>query len=573
MSFSIRLLGFGLSNFCLSVGAVFIAQWLEVFVLEWFSHNYSLLDFNLFNYLVNFIQTFFSLEITGISFADSIIKAFLGFCLLSGVLFTVSAKAQGNSIINIKKIILSVLVFPYVIYKYCFDYLGYTLGHSYFFLGVRASQCLFIPLILFFCLAKFVLIYNNLGSSIYATWIEQDKVIVSNFIDFYLYTLRASVFDLKMYDSFWQYWVALPINLIFGSAFLFTANYVAINAANRCVKSYDEKFQKIGVSYRFPRSNPIAMFLIVLFAIFALFTSFKWATDTTKLALANSSKAQKSIPAVIAPNNINTSLPSTTTLSMDGSVTMVKMMKYLREGYQQINPKIQITYGLDPNGKPSDGENIRPTGSSGGLKNLIKGSVTMAASSRPLKPDEAKAGIKLIPIARDAIAIVVGINNPFKGGLTTDQLRQIYQGQITNWSQVGGVDKPIKVYNRGAESGTKDFFKEQVLLGNAFAPDSNNFKTWERDETTAVLRVLADDGIYYASVFQAQGQELIRVVPIEGIDPLNKDTIKKKVYPLSRDLYLAIPDKTSPEVKQFIEFTRSPQGQKLVEKAEFISIL
>jgi phosphate transport system substrate-binding protein len=258
---------------------------------------------------------------------------------------------------------------------------------------------------------------------------------------------------------------------------------------------------------------------------------------------------------------------------MDGSVTMVKMMKYLREGYQQVNPKIQITYGLDPNGKPSDGENIRPTGSSGGLKNLIKGTVTMAASSRPLKPDEAKAGIKLIPIARDAIAVVVGINNPFKGGLTTDQLRQIYQGQITNWSQVGGIDKPIKVYNRGAESGTKDFFKEQVLLGNAFAPDSNNFKTWERDETTAVLRVLADDGIYYASVFQAQGQELIRVVPIEGIDPLNKDTIKKKVYPLSRDLYLAIPDKTSPEVKQFIEFARSPQGQQLIEKAEFISIL
>ncbi|GBO52314.1 phosphate ABC transporter, periplasmic phosphate-binding protein PstS [Pseudanabaena sp. lw0831] len=64
-----------------------------------------------------------------------------------------------------------------------------------------------------------------------------------------------------------------------------------------------------------------------------------------------------------------------------------------------------------------------------------------------------------------------------------------------------------------------------------------------------------------------------RVVPIEGIDPLNKDTIKKKVYPLSRDLYLAIPDKNSPEAKQFIEFVQSPQGQQLVEKAEFISIL
>ena len=87
------------------------------------------------------------------------------------------------------------------------------------------------------------------------------------------------------------------------------------------------------------------------------------------------------------------------------------------------------------------------------------------------------------------------------------------------------------------------------------------------------MRVLADDVIYCASVFQSQGQEVVRVVPIGSIDPLNKDTIKKKFIPQSRSLpYLAIPAKTSPEAKQFIEFTRSPQGQQLIEKAEFISI-
>jgi phosphate transport system substrate-binding protein len=422
------------------------------------------------------------------------------------------------------------------------------------------------------CSANNVFNYLNLRESNYAFWILQDKAVIQNYIDFWLYTFRPSVFGFRVSEYAWQYWLALPINLIFSSLFIFLAGYTTVMTASEVVEDIDREIEKNGYRFSSKKGNQTSIFLAALFTIFVLFTIFKWATEDSKFVLANSTNAQKSIPAVIAPNNINTSLPSTTTLSMDGSVTMVKMMKYLREGYQQINPKIQITYGLDPNGKPSDGENIRPTGSSGGLKNLIKGTVTMAASSRPLKPDEAKAGIKLVPIARDAIAVVVGINNSFKGGLTTEQLRQIYQGQITNWSQVGGADKPIKVYNRGAESGTKDFFKEQVLLGNAFAPDSNNFKTWERDETTAVLRVLADDGIYYASVFQAQGQEEIRVVPIEGIDPLNRDTIKKKVYPLSRDLYLAIPDKTSPEAKQFIEFTRSPQGQQLIEKAEFISI-
>jgi phosphate transport system substrate-binding protein len=467
---------------------------------------------------------------------------------------------------------------PYVAYLGAFYSLGISTSNLYYLIGKPAVFLFATPAILVLSSVSSFFSYNNLADSIYAAWIQVDHPSITNFFDFWLYTLRVWIIGQRMYDPFWQYWVALPLNLIFSSAFVISAFFIVLILLNGVIEAQNKKLAEAGYKPYFKQSNPIILFLAALFVGWVAFSSINWVTEGSKASLANnaklanSTKAQKSIPAVIAPNNINTSLPSTTTLSMDGSVTMVKMMKYLREGYKQINPKIQITYGLDPNGKPSDGENIRPTGSSGGLKNLIKGTVTMAASSRPLKPDEAKAGIKLVPIARDAISVVVGVNNPFKGGLTTEQLRQIYQGQITNWSQVGGTDKPIKVYNRGVESGTRDFFKEQVLLGSAFATDSKNFKTWERDETTAVLRVLADDGIYYASVFQAQGQELIRVVPIEGIDPLNKDTIKKKVYPLSRDLYLAIPEKTSPEAKQFIEFARSPQGQQLIEKAEFISI-
>ena len=89
------------------------------------------------------------------------------------------------------------------------------------------------------------------------------------------------------------------------------------------------------------------------------------------------------------------------------------------------------------------------------------------------------AKIQLIPIAKDALAIVVGINNPYIGGLTLDQLKDIYQGKITNWSEVGGADLPIKVINRSPKSGSYNLFQDVVLLGESFAPDSANFITYK----------------------------------------------------------------------------------------------
>lgn len=243
-------------------------------------------------------------------------------------------------------------------------------------------------------------------------------------------------------------------------------------------------------------------------------------------------------PDVATIESIDTSQPNPQVLTMDGSVTMVKMVKLLRNGYAQVNPNIPTTYGFDSNGQPKDGEDVRPTGSSSGLKNLIDGKVLMVATSRALKPDEAKAGIKVIPIARDAIAVVVGKDNPFQGSLSKNQLRDIYAGKITNWSEVGGANLPIKVYNRSSDSGTQGFFKDDVLLAEKFAPDGENFKTWERDETTAVLRVLGNNGIYYTTVSQTVRQDTIRVVPIDGISPENRKAILDRTYPIIRDVYL-----------------------------------
>ncbi|WP_055076089.1 phosphate ABC transporter substrate-binding protein [Pseudanabaena sp. 'Roaring Creek'] len=287
---------------------------------------------------------------------------------------------------------------------------------------------------------------------------------------------------------------------------------------------------------------------------------------------SNSSSSSSSSPNGNAANpspppatdlKIDTSLPNPNVLEMDGSTTMVAMIKELRNAFSQVNPNIPTTFGL-PDGKP--------TGSSQGLKNLMEGTVTIAAASRPLKPEEAKAEIQLVPIAKDAIAIVVGINNPFKGNLTKEQLRDIYQGKISNWSQVGGSNQPIKVINRALSSGTRGAFQDIVLLGQDFAPDSPNFITWKQDETTAILRELGDNGISYATVSQVEKQEIVRIMAIDGVNPTDIVAVKEGKYPLSRSLFLAIKKKTSPIAKQFIEFALSPQGQQIVQRLGFIPI-
>ncbi len=280
---------------------------------------------------------------------------------------------------------------------------------------------------------------------------------------------------------------------------------------------------------------------------------------------ATPDSSPQTTPPILTLSNLNldTSLPNPNILGIDGSTAMVALIKALRNDFSQVNPNIPTSYGV-PDGSP--------TGSNQGLKNLIDGSVAIVATSRPLKAAEAQAGIQLVPIAKDSIALVVGINNPFKGNLTKDQVRDIYLGKITNWSQVGGANQPIRVINRATTSGTREAFQDIVLLGQSFAPDSPNFITWKQDETTAILRDLGDNGISYATVSQVEKQEIVRIIAIDGVLPTDTNAVKAGKYPINRSLFLGVKKTTSPVSKQFIEFALSTQGQQIVQRLGFVSI-
>ena len=289
------------------------------------------------------------------------------------------------------------------------------------------------------------------------------------------------------------------------------------------------------------------------------------ATTATPATMATPDSSPQTTPPILTSSNLNldTSLPNPNILGIDGSTAMVALIKALRNDFSQVNPNIPTSYGV-PDGSP--------TGSNQGLKNLIDGSVSIVATSRPLKAAEAQAGIQLVPIAKDSIALVVGINNPFKGNLTKDQVRDIYLGKITNWSQVGGTNQPIKVINRAITSGTREAFQDIVLLGQGFAPDSPNFITWKQDETTAILRDLGDNGISYATVSQVEKQDIVRIIAIDGVLPTDTNAVKAGKYPINRSLFLGVKKTTSPVSKQFIEFALSAQGQQIVQRLGFVSV-
>jgi phosphate transport system substrate-binding protein len=194
-------------------------------------------------------------------------------------------------------------------------------------------------------------------------------------------------------------------------------------------------------------------------------------------------------------------------------------------------------------------------GSEKGIQNLSAGTADIAAISRPLTAQEEAQGLAAVPVALDTIALVVGINNPFKGGLTDGQVQDIFKGNAQDWSNVGGPAGPIKVINRPAVSGTHQTFKEQVLGGGEFGT-APNITTLDRDATTPLLQALGDNGIGYATFAQVANQKTVRVVPINGATPDAGN------YPYKRQLYYAYKNPPSQTVKDFLGYATSPEGQK-----------
>ncbi|MDP3025660.1 MAG: phosphate ABC transporter substrate-binding protein [candidate division Zixibacteria bacterium] len=250
-------------------------------------------------------------------------------------------------------------------------------------------------------------------------------------------------------------------------------------------------------------------------------------------------------------------------ITIKGSDTMVILGQRWAEIYMNQNPGavIQVTGG----------------GSGVGIAALINGSTDICEASRPIKPSEVDklkerfntTGVE-IPVARDGLAVYLNEENKITE-LTLDQLKGIYTGKITNWKELGGEDAKIVLYGRENSSGTYVYFKDNVLKGADFAPQTQTLPG-----TAAIVNAMAKDkyGIGYGGAAYAKGVKYCKVkkdVQTPGYEP-TLENIKNGKYPISRYLYWYLRNKPTGEIKKLVDFVLSEQGQQIISKVGYFPV-
>lgn len=217
--------------------------------------------------------------------------------------------------------------------------------------------------------------------------------------------------------------------------------------------------------------------------------------------------------------------------------------------------------------------NVTGGGSSIGIRAFISGTADIAASSRAMRRSEIASARSRgavateIPVALDGLAVIVNDDNKIPG-LTMDQLRRIYIGQVTNWNQVGGSNTPITAFSRNSNSGTFGFFQERVLRNQNWGKGVR-FMGSTADELRETRN--SPGGIAYGGVAYFKGQRGVRIVPIEGIAP-DETNVRGRKYPIWRFLYYYTNGAPKGETKQFVDFVLSPEGQRIAEQVGYYSL-
>jgi len=254
-----------------------------------------------------------------------------------------------------------------------------------------------------------------------------------------------------------------------------------------------------------------------------------------------------------------------------GSDTLVNLALAWAETYMGRHPEVRIS--------------VTGGGSGTGIAAMINGTVDIANASRAMKPEEIAAaqanGITPVEfvVARDAIAVVVHPSNPVDG-LTLQQISDIYTGKITNWSQVGGEDRPIVLLSRESNSGTYVYFLENVVrLGEKesdllFSPDTLLMPSSEgiSAEVRQNPNSIGYDGLGYVT----SDQKVLAVASIETAAGAlyvlpSVETVNDGSYPVSRPLYMYTAGEPTGRIKDYLGWILS-DGQVLVSELGFVPL-
>ena len=270
----------------------------------------------------------------------------------------------------------------------------------------------------------------------------------------------------------------------------------------------------------------------------------------------------------------NPTIAAVDIIKIDGSSTVYPITEAVAEEFQ-IETGIKVTVGV--------------SGTGGGMKKFCRGDIVISGASRPIKAKERKkcadAGIEFIevPVAFDAISVVVNKKNDFATEMTPAELKKIWepaaQGKIMTWSQVreGWPDIPLKLYGPGADSGTFDYFTEAIIEeSKAIRGDF----TASEDDNVLVKGVTGDKGGmgYFGLAYYTENKDKLTAVKIKNSDgkfvlPSLKTTQDGSYNPLARPLFIylnATKAAFDPNVRKFIDFYLKYAGE-LADEVGYIS--
>ena len=246
-------------------------------------------------------------------------------------------------------------------------------------------------------------------------------------------------------------------------------------------------------------------------------------------------------------------------LVIKGSDTLgAKLVPMLAENYKARNAGVSFE--------------IAAEGSTTGIAAIIDSTAQIGMSSRRAKPTEMSAGVakgitlKPTIVAYDGIGVIVNQNNPVST-LAKRQVEQVFAGDITDWSQVGGPAGRISIYTRNTSSGTYSDFKELAMKKRDYAGSSQKMAG---NEQIAAEVAKNPNGIGYVGLAYLTDPG-IRTVSIDGSLPTEASVLAKS-YPYARPTFYYTNGEATGDAAKFVEFTLSDEGQKVVRKVGFVPV-
>lgn len=267
-------------------------------------------------------------------------------------------------------------------------------------------------------------------------------------------------------------------------------------------------------------------------------------------------------------------------INIDGSSTVFPITEIMSEEFQNDNPDVRISIGV--------------SGTGGGFKKFCAGETDVSNASRPIKPSEAeecaKNGVNFIeiPVAFDALSVVVHKDNDWASCLTSSELKKVWQpesqGKITNWSQVraGFPDQPLSLYAPGTDSGTFDYFTEAI---NGDGGVARGDVTATEDDNIIVQGVAGDIGGlgYFGLSYLEENLDKVHGVNIDNEDPNDGGdgcieptvaNVEDGLYqPLARPLFIYISESAlaRAEVQEFANYYTDEANGELIAESGYIT--